>query len=74
MIQAVIQHGQLPLLTIGLFMRYLIGRRRFYRRSIAGIQGFKSYPNAVIILTIEKLVNTLATLFMILAIVLMIIK
>jgi len=62
------------LLFLGLFLRYAIGRRRFNRRSIAGVQGFKSYSYAIITLIIEKLVNALALLFILLAIILLIMK
>ena len=61
------------LLFFGLFLRYIISRRRFNRRSIAGIQGFKSYSYAIITLTIEKLANALALLCILLAIMLFII-
>jgi len=74
MIQAIIQHCQLLLLAIGLFMRYLIGRRRFNRRSIAGIQGFKNYSYAVLTIAIEKLANVFATVCILLAVLLLIIK
>ncbi|MDB4919368.1 hypothetical protein [Mucilaginibacter sp.] len=45
------QNSHLPVLDIllllfGLYVRYIIGRRRFNRRGIAGIQGFKSYGYA----------------------------
>ena len=62
------------LLFFGLFLHYMIGRRRFQRRSIAGIQGFKSYSLAVVTLTIEKLANIFAKLCIILAIILLVIK
>jgi hypothetical protein len=62
------------LLLFGLFLHYIIGRRKFNRRSIAGVQGFKSYSFAVITLTIEKLVNIFAKLCIALAVLLMIIK
>jgi hypothetical protein len=61
------------LLLFGLFLRYAIGRRRFNRRSIAGIQGFKSYSYAIVTLTIEKLANALAILCILLALILLII-
>jgi len=62
------------LLLFGLFLRYIIGRRKFNRRSIAGIQGFKSYSYAIITITIEKLANALAMLCILLAIILLIMK
>ncbi|MGF7072365.1 hypothetical protein [Mucilaginibacter sp. 3215] len=45
------------LLLIGLLLRYLIGRRRFNRRNIAGLQHFRSYSQALFITTFEKLLN-----------------
>jgi len=36
-------------LTIGIALKLLVSRRRFYRRNQAGLQGFKNYPAAVII-------------------------
>ena len=73
------QHSHLPghgilLLIIGLSVRYTIGRRRFNRRSIAGIQGFKAYSFAVITLAIERLANVCATICLILALLLFIVK
>jgi hypothetical protein len=46
----------LLLLGICLFIRYQIGRRRFYRRGIGGLQHFSSYRKAVIISLLERLV------------------
>ncbi len=60
------------LLLFGLFLRYTIGRRRFNRRSIAGVQGFKSYSYAIITLSIEKLINAFAILCILLALILFI--
>ena len=50
------------LIGAGLLTRYHIGRRRFNRRGIAGIQQFSSYGKAVCTLAIEKLLLFLATL------------
>ena len=62
------------LLLFGLLVRYIIRRRRFNRRSMAGVQGFKSYTIAVLTMTIEKLANILATLCILLAIILFLLK
>jgi hypothetical protein len=62
------------LLLFGLLVRYIIRRRRFNRRSLAGVQGFKSYAIAVLTITIEKLANSLATLCILLAIILFLLK
>jgi hypothetical protein len=62
------------LLLFGLLVRYIIGRRKFNRRSIAGVQGFKSYAIAILTMTIEKLANIIAALCIILAIILFLFK
>jgi len=62
------------LLAIGLSLRYIIGRRRFNRRGVAGLQHFKSYVVALIVMFIEKLVNIVATLIIIGAIFLYLIR
>ncbi|MDB5158718.1 MAG: hypothetical protein JWR50_3425 [Mucilaginibacter sp.] len=62
------------LLLFGLLVRYIIRRRRFNRRSMAGVQGFKSYAIAIFTITIEKLANSLATLCIILAVILFLLK
>lgn len=53
------QHYFIPcgLLLIGicLFIRYQIGRRRFGRRGMGGLQHFSSYRRAVITALLEKL-------------------
>lgn len=67
----IIQHIQLPLLAIGFFLRYLIGRRRFNRRSMAGLQHFKSYPNALLTLTIESVGKLFANALIVVAIIML---
>jgi len=62
------------LLLFGLLVRYIIRRRRFNRRSMAGVQGFKSYTMAVLTITVEKLANIIATLCIILAVILFLLK
>jgi len=46
----------LILLAIGLFIRYRIGKRRFNRRGIAGLQQFPTYGRAVMVTALEKLI------------------
>lgn len=41
-------------LVAGLALRYWINRRRFYRRSPTGTEGFSSYEKSVAIKFIEK--------------------
>ncbi|HEY4325118.1 MAG TPA: hypothetical protein VGN20_14070 [Mucilaginibacter sp.] len=43
----------------GLYVRYRIGRRRFCRRGIAGLQQFRSYRSALLIRLMESLINLL---------------
>ena len=62
------------LLVIGLLLRYVIGKRRFNRRGVAGLQHFKSYSVAVITIAVEKVVNIIAILMIIGAIFLYLIK
>ena len=50
------------LLGLGLIIRYWIGRRRFNRRSITGLQLFSSYEKWWIVTRIEALINFLALL------------
>ena len=56
----IIQHNHITLhacilLGIGLIIRYWIGRRRFNRRSIAGLQLFSSYEKWWLTTRIEAL-------------------
>jgi hypothetical protein len=46
----------LLLVAIGLFIRYHIGRRRFSRRGMAGLQQFPAYGRAVATTLLEKLI------------------
>lgn len=62
------------MLAVGISIRYIIGKRRFNRRGVAGLQYFKSYDSALITVFIERLVNIIAILMIIFAIVLYLIK
>jgi len=46
----------LALIAICLFIRYTIGRRRFNRRGVAGLQQFSSYNHFIAVTTIEKII------------------
>jgi len=75
----VIHHNHLTLhacilLGIGIIVRYWIGRRRFNRRSIAGLQLFSSYEKWWLVTRIESLINFLALVAIIAGIVLLIFK
>jgi hypothetical protein len=62
------------LLAIGLSLRYIIGKRRFNRRGVAGLQHFESYGVALFTTIIERVLNIIATLMIIGAIFLYLIK
>ena len=46
----------LILSVIGLFIRYRIGKRRFNRRGMAGMQQFPTYRRAIVVTTLERLI------------------
>jgi hypothetical protein len=52
----------LLLLAVGLYIRYHIGRRRFNRRGIGGLQQFPTYGRFILIMTLEKVIYFTATL------------
>lgn len=47
---------------IGLVIRYIINRRKFYRRGVGGLQHFRSYERAVIIRFFEGLFSIVSGL------------
>jgi hypothetical protein len=50
-------HYGILLLIAGLFIRYQIGRRRFNRRSIAGVQIYGSYLKGLLTTIGETILN-----------------
>lgn len=50
------------LIAIGLLVRYQIGRRRFNRRGIGGLQQFPTYGRFIITMVVEKIIYFIATL------------
>jgi len=60
-------------LLIGVFVRYQIGKRRFNRRNIAGLQIFSSYIKGLIISAIETLINFFGILCIVLGLIAIII-
>ncbi|WP_439697407.1 hypothetical protein ACFGVS_03125 [Mucilaginibacter sp. AW1-7] len=62
------------LLVIGLLICYTIGRRRFNRRGVAGLQYFNTYARALIITNLERLLNLIGMLLIIVAIILYLIR
>lgn len=55
-------------IIVGLVIRYAIGRRKFNRRTMTGIEGFKSYRRAVTITFAERLARFLANILIIIGI------
>ncbi|MYY25873.1 molybdenum ABC transporter permease [Elizabethkingia anophelis] len=53
------------ILAFALILRYWINRRRFYRRSMTGAEGFSSYEKSVIIKFIELIGKLIAYLLII---------
>jgi hypothetical protein len=75
----IIQHNSITLhacilLGLGLAVRYIISRRRFNRRGIAGLQLFSSYEKWWLISRIESLFNFLALLAILAGLFLLIFK
>jgi hypothetical protein len=56
-------------LIAGLFIRYQIGRRRFNRRSVVGVQIFSSYFKGLSTTIIEKLLNLVGAVFIIIGVI-----
>ncbi|WP_413671001.1 hypothetical protein ACEN9X_14350 [Mucilaginibacter sp. Mucisp86] len=54
----------LLLIVTGLLIRCLIGRRRFYRRNVAGLQQFPSFRRAICTTILETLFSMIANLFL----------
>lgn len=52
-------------LSMGLAIRLFIGRRRFYRRNQAGLQGFKNYRYALITPFVETILTFIGGLLII---------
>ncbi|MYY43971.1 molybdenum ABC transporter permease [Elizabethkingia anophelis] len=52
-------------LVVGLALRYWINRRKFYRRSITGLEGFSSYEKSVAVRFIERIGKLLSYLLII---------
>lgn len=59
------------IIIAGLLLNMLIGRRRFNRRGVAGLQHFSSYTKWLITTRLESLFNFIAYLFILTGIILM---
>lgn len=53
-------------LVLGLGLRYWINRRKFYRRSPTGAEGFSSYEKSVVIRLVERIGKLVALALIIL--------
>jgi hypothetical protein len=51
---------------ISIILKHWVGKRKFYRRNVAGIEEFKSYGSAVITDLLEKFVSFIAKVLIIL--------
>lgn len=47
------------LVLCGFGIRYWVGKRRFYRRGLGGLQHYSSYSKALVVSTIERIANLL---------------
>ena len=52
----------LLLIAIGLFIRYHIGRRRFNRRGIGGLQQFPTYSRFIFTMIAERVIFFIGTI------------
>jgi hypothetical protein len=52
-------------LALGISIKIFVGRRKFYRRNQAGLEGFKSYRNALITPFVETVLTFIAALLII---------
>lgn len=64
-------HG-IYLLIAGLVIRFIVGRRRFNRRGVGGLQHFNSYIVDLIVMTIEWLFNLIGLLAIIMGVFLLV--
>src|SRR5699024_4485978 len=55
--------------VIGIALIYWIGRRKFYRRSMTGAEGFSSYESSLVIRFIERLGKWIAYILIIIGLV-----
>jgi len=62
------------LIAIGITLRYFVGKRRFNRCGIAGLQQFSTYKQALLTTALERLLNIIATLMIGAGIILYLIK
>ena len=54
--------GGLLLVAAGLLIRYHIGRRRFNRRGIGGLQQFPTYGRFIFTVIVERIIHFIGTI------------
>lgn len=64
----------LTALILGIGIKLLIHRRRFYRRNQAGLQSFKNYRTAVSITFIERVLMVVGNLLIVVGMLIMGVK
>ena len=53
------------ILVVGYLIRYIIGKRKFKRRAITGLEGFKGYNSALTSKFFERILLIIAKIFII---------
>lgn len=56
----------LILLAVGIFIRYRVGKRKFNRRAITGVETFSSYESSVLTRFLERIAGLIALLLIVL--------
>ncbi|OJV98786.1 MAG: hypothetical protein BGO52_08415 [Sphingobacteriales bacterium 44-61] len=52
------------LFTVGLLLRYIVGRNRFNRRGVGGLQHYNSYNRAVATTLFESILKMIGTVLL----------
>ncbi|WP_199119914.1 hypothetical protein [Pedobacter sp. ASV28] len=52
------------LIAVGLILRYIVGRNRFNRRGVGGLQHYDSYNRALATTLFEKILKLIGTLLL----------
>lgn len=61
----------ITLVICALYLRYWRGKRKFNRRNMAGMEGFKSYESSLLANWLEGTARLLAVILMVLGIILL---
>lgn len=59
-----VQWYGIVLIVVGLALRYIVGRNRFYRRNQTGLQTYENYNKSLAIPLFERLLKVLGTLLL----------